>query len=76
MARPRGDNWLEDEINYSKNNNVNVLFSLLERNEVHELKPDNEEELCRARYNDFINFPIPDRDVPRQRDEVDQLISS
>ncbi len=33
MARPRGDDWLEDEINNLKNNEVSVLVSLLERSE-------------------------------------------
>ena len=76
MARPRGDNWLEDEINHLKNNNVNVLVSLLDRNEIHELKLDNEEAICLTKKIDFINFPIPDRDIPKPGDKVDQLINS
>ena len=37
MARPRGNDWLEDEIIHLKNQNVNVLVSLLERSEIEEL---------------------------------------
>ena len=74
MARPRGDNWLEDEINHLKSSNVNVLVSLLERNEIQELNLDHEEELCVTKNIDYINFPIPDRDIPKLSDKVDQLI--
>ena len=34
MARPRGSDWLEDEINHLKNNEVGVLVSLLDRDEI------------------------------------------
>lgn len=74
MARPRGDDWLEDEINYLKNNNVAVLVSLLEKDEIYDLKLDLEEELCVTKNITYINFPIPDRDVPKQNDKTDQLV--
>ena len=74
MARPRGDNWLEDEINHLKNNKVGVLVSLLERGEINELKLDLEEELCIIKHIDYINYPIPDRDIPKYGDKTNQLI--
>ena len=49
MARPRGDDWLEDEINHLKNNEVGVLVSLLERDEIYDLKLDNEEQFCKTK---------------------------
>lgn len=76
MARPRGDDWLEDEIAHFKNNNVDVLVSLLERDEVYDLNLELEEELCLAKNICFMNFPIPDRDVPRPNDNIDGLVSS
>ena len=46
MARPRGDDWLEDEIKHLKASRVDVLISLLERDEIYDLKLDNEEQFC------------------------------
>jgi protein-tyrosine phosphatase len=74
MARPRGDDWLEDEINHLKNNEVSVLVSLLEREEIYDLKLDNEEQLCRTKSITYINFPIGDRDIPKQNSDTDKLI--
>ena len=76
MARPRGDNWLEDEINHLKNNEVGVLVSLLERDEIYDLKLDNEEYICTTKNITYINFPIPDRDIPKQNGDTDKLIGT
>jgi protein-tyrosine phosphatase len=76
MPRPRGDDWLEDEINHLKNNEVGVLVSLLERDETHDLKLDNEEQLCRTKDITFINFPISDRDIPKQNSDTDKLVDT
>jgi protein-tyrosine phosphatase len=76
MARPRGNDWLEDEINHLKNNNVGILVSLLEKDEIRELKLELEGEFCKAKAIDFINFPIPDISVPTQKDKVDALINT
>lgn len=74
MARPRGDDWLEDEINHLKNNGVGVLVSLLESDEIYELKLDSEEQLCKTKDIIYINFPIGDRDVPKQNGDTDKLV--
>lgn len=74
MARPRSDDWLEDEINHLKNNKVDVLVSLLERDEIYELKLDNEEQLCRTKNITYINFPIGDRNIPKQNGDTDKLV--
>ena len=74
MARLRGDDWLEDEINHLKNNSVEVLVSLLEKDEIYDLKLDLEEELCVTKNITYINFPIPDRDIPKQNAKTDQLV--
>ncbi len=76
MARPRGDDWLEDEINHLKNNEVGVLVSLLEKDEIYELKLNNEEQLCRTKNITYINFPISDRDIPKQDGDTDKLIDT
>ena len=76
MARPRGDDWLEDEINHLKTNEVGVLVSLLDRDEIYDLKLDNEEQLCRAKNITYINFPIVDRGIPKQDGDTDKLIDT
>lgn len=76
MARPRGNDWLEDEINHLKSKNVGVLVSLLEKEEIRELKLEREGEFCKAKAIDFINFPIPDITVPTQKDKVNALINN
>lgn len=74
MARPRGGDWLEEEITHLKKNKVHLVVSLLERFEIYELKLEEEEQLCKARDIGYINFPIADRDIPRQ--SIDKLIGS
>jgi protein-tyrosine phosphatase len=67
MARPRADDWLEDEIAGWREAGVDIVVSLLERHEVHELGLDREAELCRDNAIEFVTFPIPDRGVPESR---------
>ena len=64
MPRPRGGDWLEDEIRSLKSSGVDVVISLLEWAEVVELDVTEERELCEASGISFLSFPIPDRDVP------------
>ncbi len=75
MARPCGNDWLEEEIVSLKNNKVEILVSLLERDEIYDLKLEHEAELCRIQNIDFINFPIPDRDIPKQDNKIEQFIN-
>jgi protein-tyrosine phosphatase len=64
MARPRAGDWLRDEISDWATENIDVVVSLLEPEEVLELELDAEGELCRERGIEFVSFPIPDRGVP------------
>ena len=43
MARPGGNEWLEDEIKHLKYSNVNTLISLLESDEVDDLNLGKED---------------------------------
>ena len=74
MARPRGGDWLDDEISNLRNNAVNLFVSLLERTEIHDLGLGLEEKLCLDKGIGFINFPVPDRGIPEPRNAVDGLI--
>ena len=64
MPRPRGGDWLDDEIRSLAKVGVNVLVSLLTADEVAELELQDEERLCGDCGIRFISFPIPDRGVP------------
>ena len=72
MPRPRGNDWLEDEIKALKFNQVDKLISMLERHETHELGLLKEQQICEKHEIDFINFPVKDVSVPNsQNDFID-----
>jgi protein-tyrosine phosphatase len=75
MARPRGGDWLADEIANLKKQKVGVLVSLLEKEEINELGLRDEEVLCKTNSIEFLNFPIVDRDVPKANDKTDWFIN-
>jgi protein-tyrosine phosphatase len=74
MARPRGGDWLADEIANLKKQNVGLLVSLLEKEEVGELGLRQQETICKSNGIEFINFPIADRDIPKTSDKIDWLV--
>ena len=63
-ARPRGDDWLEDEIAGWRREGVDTVLSLLTSDEEKDLGLSNEARLVKARGMRFVAFPIPDREVP------------
>jgi protein-tyrosine phosphatase len=64
MPRPRGEDWLPDEVSGWHREGLSLVVSLLEAHEVRELGLREEEDLCRLAGIEFISFPIPDRGVP------------
>jgi protein-tyrosine phosphatase len=74
MPKPRGSDWLADEIANLKKQNVGLLVSLLEKEEISELGLRQEEAICKSSGIEFINFPIADRNIPRISDKTDWLI--
>lgn len=70
MPRPRGNDWLEDEIISYKNYAVDVVVSLLEADEISELEIEKEQFYCEANGVIFLNFPIGDRQIPKSFEEV------
>jgi len=73
MARPRAEEWLEAEVNEWKESGIDVVVSLLEHDEISELRLRREAELCRSNGIDFISFPIPDRGLPESRHDALQI---
>jgi protein-tyrosine phosphatase len=64
MARPRSGDWLDDEVDSWRAAGVQVVVSLLEREEEIELGLQSEAAACAAQSIAFVRFPIPDRGVP------------
>ena len=63
LPRPRGGDWLEDEVQGWRAAGVDVVVSLLTSDEVAELDLEQEGRLCEAYDIDFRSFPIVDRSV-------------
>jgi len=64
VPRPRGGDWLEDEVKSQRSEGVDVLVSTLTGEEAAEWELGREAEWCRENGIDFISLPIEDRGVP------------
>lgn len=76
MARPRGNEWLEQEIKQFKTSGVDVIVSLLEKEEIYELGLREEGQYCTHHELDFIHFPIKDRSVPVSVADTNKVVLS
>jgi protein-tyrosine phosphatase len=74
MPRPRGNDWLEEEIIKLKKQNIGSWVSLLEQHEITELGLRNQPALCSKHDLEYINFPIVDRNIPEKGTKMDSLI--
>lgn len=78
VARPRGDDWLCDELSGLSQEGIDVLVSMLTQEETKELGLHRELEECEAIGIKFVSLPIPDRSVPSDKDGflhvVEQLV--
>ncbi|HEY1679035.1 MAG TPA: dual specificity protein phosphatase family protein [Candidatus Sulfotelmatobacter sp.] len=63
-ARPRGGDWLRDELETLKRAGVGAILSLLTPEEERDLDLREEAAESRRQGVKFISFPIPDRQVP------------
>jgi protein-tyrosine phosphatase len=64
MSRPRGGDWLVDEVSNWKRCGVDVVVSGLNTLEMRELDIVNEPEYCEKTGIDFFQYPIEDRGIP------------
>ena len=63
-ARPRGGEWLHDELASWRQEGVDTVFSLLTPEEEQDLDLTREERETKGLGMAFRSFPIPDRQVP------------
>jgi protein-tyrosine phosphatase len=74
-SRPRGGDWLEDEISGWRKAGLDVVVSLLEKGEAAQFELDQEGVVAESKGVRFISFPIPDRGVPASTQEALSLFS-
>jgi protein-tyrosine phosphatase len=73
--RPRGGEWLDDEMKGWRRRGVDVVVSLLERGETEDLGLDEERKYCEANGMQFYSLPIVDRSVPSSDAEASRLLA-
>lgn len=64
VLRPRGDDWLEDELRRFKSGGIDTLVSLLEHDEARCLGLEDEPALARKSGLQFLSYPIADTQIP------------
>ena len=64
MAKPRGGDWLQDEIESLRRSGIDIVVSALTPAEVQESGLDDEAELAANAGLRFVSIPITDRSVP------------
>lgn len=73
MPRPRGGEWLGEEVCALRACGVDSVVCLLEPQEIRELELSDEAALCAAHSMEFLRFPIADRGVPQSRRDFSDL---
>ena len=74
MARPRGNDWLPDDLRILRKAGVDVLVSALTASEAEELGLGAEGQECIENGLIFISFPVEDRSLPTDRAKFDSLV--
>ena len=69
-ARPRGGDWLEEEIAAWRGVEVDTVLSLLTPDEERELDLGNEAQEVKRTGMKFLSLPIPDRQVPQSESQI------
>lgn len=64
MAKPRGGDWLDDEMTALADSGVTVVVDLLTPSESREVGLDRERRAATAAGLQYLTLPIRDRDVP------------
>jgi hypothetical protein len=75
VARPRGDDWLQDDLADLKNGGIDILVSFLLPYEAEELGLRDEGRLATEAGLEYISYPILDRTVPEDVGGFCNLVS-
>lgn len=74
VPRPRGGDWLAEEVRSWRASGLDVVTSLLTPEETAELELQDEEARAREEGVELVSFPIPDYSVPRSRKDMTKLV--
>lgn len=74
VPRPRGGDWLGDEVRAWRDGDLDVIVSLLTASEASELGLDDEAQQAQAKGLQFLQFPISDYGVPSLLEETSAFI--
>jgi protein-tyrosine phosphatase len=75
-ARPRGGDWLDDEVASWQRSGLNTVLSLLTKAEEKDLGLEKEAADVRGRGMQYLSLPIPDRQVPSSETEVTRTLEN
>jgi len=73
-ARPRGGDWLKDDLTSWKRARIDTVLSLLTPEEETEMNLREEAGEAKAQGMAFASFPIPDRQVPRSEAKWSEVL--
>jgi hypothetical protein len=73
MAKPRGGDWLTDEMAALHAAGVDILVCALTTAELHEVDLTDEPRTAHDAGLEFVSIPIPDRDVPNPTTVLPEL---
>jgi len=76
IPRPRGQDWLPDDISLLQRTGIDVVVSALTAAENEELGLVEESRCCQSIGIEFLSFPIEDRSVPNSSAEFTELVNS
>jgi len=74
--RPRGDDWLDDDIARLRSEGIDAILSLLTAEEGKNLGLLNEGSVAKTHGITFISFPIPDMQVPSSSEGVTHVVDT
>lgn len=76
LPRPRGNDWLSDDIAAARRAGVDVIVSALTEEETEELGLADEGKCCRESGVQFLSFPIEDRSLPSSMSDLRMFLNS
>lgn len=75
VLRPRGGDWLTDEMNAWRESGIDGVVSLLERDEEVQLDLEGEAAAVAASGMEFRSFPVPDRGIPVSQRSAESFVN-
>jgi protein-tyrosine phosphatase len=74
LPRPRGQDWLTDDVAAASRAGVDIIISALTEAENEELGLAQEAKYCRESGIELLSFPIEDRSLPASADAVNAFL--